>query len=310
MKAQLLDILRAGEDYVSGEHLSTCLGISRVAVWKHIQKLKACGYPIVSASKGYRLDSDPDTLFPWDFPERESRIHYHEEVTSTMDIARELARGGCPAFSVVIAGRQTRGRGRLQRKWKSSDGGLYFTLVVRPDLPAIHSAWVNFAASLEMARVLRADYGVEAGVKWPNDILVSGRKLAGMLSEMEVEGDLITFVSIGMGVNVNNNTRGIEPPAISLKEILGREVPRKTLLARFLDRFENRMDHQSLESVIQEWKPYAVTPGQTVKIVTTRDIIEGVAVDVEPDGALLVRTDTGEIRRVVYGDCFHTGPSA
>jgi len=305
MKGKILKELRSRKDIVSGEYLSSALGISRVSVWKHIHKLQELGYNVLSASNGYQLIGSPDILFPWEFAGRESSIHYFSELSSTMDMAKDLARKNCPDFSVVIAGRQTKGRGRLNRQWLSDDGGLYFTLVLRPDIPLPMSSRVNFLASLTLARVLRDMYQIEAAVKWPNDILVDGRKLSGMLSELEAEADRVFFINIGMGINVNNDPTGVEPGAISLKNMLGREISRVRLLARFLDEFEDRLKNAEFENIISEWKQYTVTLQRQVRIVTQREVTEGLAVDVDENGALIVKLADGSIKKIIYGDCFH-----
>ena len=305
MKGQILNILRSGQNVVSGELLSKKLGISRVSVWKHLQKLRESGYDIAATPKGYRLESESDLLFPWEFPGREQKIHYFEEVISTMDIARGLARKGCPDFTTVVAGSQTKGRGRLQRNWLSAKGGLYFTMVLRPGIPPGLTPRISFSASLVMARTLREMFDVNAMVKWPNDILVDNRKVAGMLSEMEAEADRVSFVNVGLGVNVNNDPTPEVHTASSLKRILGREISRRWILDRFLDEFENKVKDASFENVISEWKGYTVTLNQQVRIVTTRDVTEGIARDVDEDGALVLELEDGSVKRVLYGDCFH-----
>jgi BirA family biotin operon repressor/biotin-[acetyl-CoA-carboxylase] ligase len=305
MKAKILKELRSRKDIVSGEYLSSTLGISRVSVWKHIHKLQELGYNVLSASNGYQLIGSPDILFPWEFAGRESSIHYFSELSSTMDMAKDLARKNCPDFTVVIAGRQTKGRGRLNRQWLSDDGGLYFTLVLRPDIPLPMSSRVNFLASLTLARVLRDMYQIEAAVKWPNDILVDDRKLSGMLSELEAEADRVFFINIGMGINVNNDPTGVEPGAISLKNMLGREISRVRLLSRFLDEFEERLKNAEFENIISEWKQYTVTLQRQVRIVTQREVTEGLAVDLDENGALIVKLADGSFKKIIYGDCFH-----
>ena len=305
MKAQILKLLRLQNTIVSGEELSTALGISRVSVWKHIHKLQELGYQIMSTPNGYRLIDSPDIPFPWEFADRDYNLLYYPEVSSTMDTAKELARKDCPNFTVVVAGRQTRGRGRLKRQWLSDDGGLYFTLVVRPDIPVLLSSRVNFLASLTLARVLRELFQIDAAVKWPNDILVDGHKISGMLSELEAETDRVLFISIGMGINVNNDPSGVEPGASSLKKITGREISKKMLLARFLAEFEERIKRADFENVISEWKRYTVTLNRRVKIVTHKEVSEGLAVDVEQDGALILELADGTRKKIVYGDCFH-----
>ena len=221
-----------------------------------------------------------------------------------MDIAKEMARKGCPDFTVVIAERQTQGRGRLRRVWQSAAGGLYVTVVLRPDLPVLISSRVNFLASMTLARLLRDGYGVAAGVKWPNDILVQGRKLCGLLSEMEAEGERVAFINIGIGLNVNNDTAGVEPPAISLKALLGREVSRRELLTRFLDEFEAGIAAGAWDAVIPAWKAYSVTLNKPVRIVTLKEELRGIAVDVDENGALILRESDGSLKHIIYGDCF------
>jgi BirA family biotin operon repressor/biotin-[acetyl-CoA-carboxylase] ligase len=260
-----------------------------VAVWKHIQKLQELGYDIESGARGYRLRSSPDSLHPWEFPGREDRMVYLQEAPSTMDLAKELARKGCPAFTTVVAGRQAHGRGRLRRVWSSEEGGLYFTVVLRPRIPVLWSARVNFLASFTLASILRQGYGVDAGLKWPNDILVGGRKL---------------FINIGIGLNVNNDPPKVQPPAVSLKALLGREVARRELLSRFLDALEQGLAAEPWDRVIGEWKTGSVTLNRPVRIVTTKEETRGIAVDVDENGALLLRQDDGTIATVLYGDCF------
>ena len=306
MKSRILKYLQDADEVLSGEQMSAMLGVSRVSVWKHIQSLQTAGYPIESTPKGYRLDDRPDVLQPWEFPDRENRMHCYGEVDSTMARARLLAREGCPEFTVVTADRQTRGRGRLGRSWHSQAGGLYFTIVLRPALPPQLSSLTTFAAGLTWAQLLREDYRIEAGLKWPNDLLVGDKKLSGMLAEMEAQGDLLTFVNIGIGLNVNNNPTAEEPSAVALAQLAGKRLSRRDLLAGFLDRFERRMaDPGALDNIIAEWKPLAATLNRPVKIVTTRETLEGIARDVDESGALLLERPDGTLQRVIHGDCFH-----
>ena len=305
MKSQLLKILKVNTNFISGEALSKQLGVSRVAIWKHIQKLQTCGYDIHSGPKGYRLIRSPDTPFPWEFPERESRMHFFETADSTMDIARELARKGCPDFTVVMAEIQTSGRGRMDRNWWSPQGGLYFTLVMRPHLPPVKSPLVNFCAAFVLARTLQDFCNVDARVKWPNDVLIHGRKVSGMLSEMEAAGDQVSFVNIGIGINMNNDLPPDLPSATSIKNISGKTCSRKAFLSEFLDRLEKRIHQPDLAGVIAEWKACSATLGQQVRIVTRQGVTEGKAMDVDPTGALVVRTTDGVLEKIYYGDCFH-----
>jgi len=305
MKEKILQLLTQQEGIVSGEQLSSVLGVSRVSVWKHIRGLQDAGYPIESHPKGYRLASSHDALFAWEFPDRTPNYHYEPETSSTMDVARKLAREGCPHFTVVAAERQTRGRGRLQRTWYSTDGGLYFTVVLRPQLPPMLSFKVNFCASFVLARLLRHMFDVPACVKWPNDILVGDRKICGMLSEMEAETDVVSFVNIGIGLNVNNAPEADEPRAVSLKSLVGRDVSRKDLLGKFLEAFEDHLKNRMQDDIIESWKTYTSTLGRPVRIVTVHETSEGTAVDVDETGALVLQLPDGSLKKIVYGDCFY-----
>ena len=245
-----------------------------------------------------------DSLFPEDFPERASKIHYFPVADSTMDIARDMANKGCPNFTVVIAGTQEKGRGRLKRVWLSSQGGLYFTIVLRPEIPAVLGPRINFFVSLTLAETLRKMFGINALVKWPNDILVEGKKISGMLSEMKTKDDMVLFVNIGIGINVNNDPKPKEQRADSLKGLLGEKVSRNRILAKFLDELERSFNNIDYDKIIVEWKKFSATIGRHVKIVTSRETTEGLAVDVDEDGALVLKLCDGSIKKIVYGDCF------
>jgi len=305
MKGQILNILRTASGMVSGRALSAQLGISRVSIWKHIKKLQEVGYDIRTSPRGYLLVGSPDVPYPWEFGDMAPKIHYFDELGSTMDIARDLARKRCPHFTVVIAGCQKKGKGRLKRIWLSSEGGLYFTIVVRPKIPPVFSSRINFAASMVLARTLRRMFNIHALVKWPNDILVKGRKLSGLLSEMDAEMDMVNYINIGLGINVNNDPTPHEPAATSLKQILGRDVSRKDLLKRFLEDFDHVLNDSDLENIVSDWKRYADTLNRQVRIVTAHEVWEGFAVDVDVNGALVLKLAEGSLKKIIYGDCFH-----
>ena len=305
MKSRILKIFRSAKDVVSGETLSAELGISRVSVWKHIQKLQECGYDIDAGAKGYRLRNAPDIPYPWEFPGRGNRIHYFPEVSSTMDIARDMARKGAPHLTVVIAGRQTCGRGRLRRVWHSDDGGLYMTVILRPDIPLQWCFRVNFAASLTLCRMLRRETGVSAAVKWPNDILVNGKKLSGMLSEMEAEAGMVSFITVGIGINVNNDPTFLETAACSLKQLTGAPLSRRALLAAYLNELEDYLRHADSENTINDWKTMNCTIGKQVRVVSMQETSSGCAVDVDPSGALILKLADGSLKKILYGDCMN-----
>jgi BirA family biotin operon repressor/biotin-[acetyl-CoA-carboxylase] ligase len=304
-KQRILHLLKQADAVVSGETLSAQLGISRVSVWKHVKGLVRDGAAILSTPKGYCLQHDGDSLHPFHFDARQERIHFFKETGSTMDEAMRLARKGCPDFTVAVAQRQTRGRGRMQRSWVSADGGLYFTVVVRPAIPMVMAGLVNLAAAVDMAGVLTSAYGVDAGVKWPNDILVGGKKICGILSQMEAEGDQVVHLNIGMGLNVNNYPEQAQPAAVSLRSLLGRTLPRREIMVAFLDAFERRLAAWDAGGVIDQWKSRNVTLGKPVRVDTLRQSFEGMAVDLDENGGLVLQMADGARQTVVHGDCFH-----
>ena len=306
MKEKIISILiQADGKVVSGVELSKNLNVSRVAVWKHLQQLKESGCDIESTPKGYILKNQGDILFSNLFPKREDLIFFFPSISSTMDKARDIARKDGLHFSVIIAGEQTRGRGRLNRAWLSSRGGLWFTIILKPDLPPPLAYRLNFAASICLAATLKEHLGIDATVKWPNDILVNGKKLAGLLSEMETRGDMISFVNIGIGLNVNNDPEKDEPNAVSIRKVLGKSVPRRPILSAFLDSFEAMILNIDQENVIHKWKASTSTIGKQVTLKTHKESFHGLAKDVDDTGALIIVQPDGIEKRIIYGDCFH-----
>lgn len=221
-----------------------------------------------------------------------------------MDEARRLARAECPSFSVAIAETQTKGRGRLVRPWYSRAGGLYFTIILRPNLPPEACFKLNFLASICLARLLRRRYGINAEIKWPNDILVNHQKLVGMLSESNISSNRVNYVNIGIGINVNNTPPETTPEATSIKHLIGKPVPLPPLLSEFLDEFETGVKNMDNIDIIPEWKRYGIPFSRRVTVVTTGEKFKGIAEDIDAEGALLLRLTDGSLKRVIYGDCF------
>lgn len=305
LRQKIYTILQESGDFVSGEAIRTDLGVSRVAVWKHIQALVKSGITIESSAKGYRLVKSDDSLFPHEFGERSSRIHFYEELGSTMDAAKELVREGHGTNCIVIALKQSSGRGRLRREWLSGDGGLYFSLVACPDVPVHLASMVNLAAATEMSLVLQKNFQLEAAVKWPNDILIDGLKICGILSQMEVEGGQLDYITLGIGLNVNNTPEQDVPTATSISSLLGRTVSRRDILSSFLDRIEPALAAFDPQTVIEKWRKVNCTIGKEVEIVTVKEKLAGKAVDIDGQGGLILQQENGKRITVLHGDCFH-----
>ncbi len=301
MRKGILRALYQAKGYISGELISKRLGISRVAVWKHIQTLKREGYIIDASPKGYKLISSPDLLLPDEFIGLRQKVYYLKEVSSTMDVAKKLAKRGEEA--IVIAETQTSGRGRLGRRWHSQKGGIYFTIILRPRIGPAHAQIINLMAAVSVARAIRSLFNLEAKLKWPNDVLIRGKKVCGILAEMEAEMDVIKFVNLGIGINANNPISLYEVGATSIKEELWRDISRKELLMCVLNEIEKRRSLLG-EEIISEWKALSSTINKKVRIIMQDEVVEGEAIDIDTDGALILRTDKG-IRRIIAGDCIH-----
>jgi len=305
MKGKILKALRGSGDYLSGETLSKQLGISRVSIWKHIRSLKGDGYIIEASPKGYRLVSSPDLLLPCEFPGLEQGIHYFREIGSTMDAARELAKKGAGEETIVIAEAQTRGRGRLSREWLSPKGGIYFTIILRPKISPGYAPRINLMAAIAVATTIRKLFGLKAELKWPNDVLIEGKKVCGILAEMNAETDVVNFVNVGIGINANSSVPRFEKMATSLKDALGKEISRKEFLSALLVEIRRWQALLMEGDLLEEWKKLSTTLNRDVKVVAPGEAIVGQAIDVDNTGALIIKERNGSLRKAMAGDCIH-----
>jgi BirA family biotin operon repressor/biotin-[acetyl-CoA-carboxylase] ligase len=304
-KRRILTALRDCSHNLSGQTLSERLGISRVSIWKHIRGLKEDGYVIAASPRGYRLVSSPDLLIPYEFPDLYRKIHYFREIGSTMDAARELAKKGANEGVIVIAEAQTCGRGRLSREWLSPEGGIYFTVILRPRVNPAYAPRINLMGAITVAATIRQLYGLQAELKWPNDVLIAGKKVCGILAEMDAEMDIINFVNVGIGINANNSITRFDKTATSLKEELGGEISRKEFLSRLITEMERRQPLLMEDGLLTEWKKMSVTLGRQVRVMSVGEEVTGRAVDIDATGALILKGRDGSLRTVLVGDCIH-----
>jgi BirA family biotin operon repressor/biotin-[acetyl-CoA-carboxylase] ligase len=305
MKGQILNALRQSGVYVSGETLSQRLGVSRVSIWKHIRSLKKDGYVIESSPGGYRLVSSPDLLLPYEFPDLEQRIHYFSEIGSTMDAARELAKKGARERTIVVAEVQTRGRGRVSRQWLSPEGGIYFTIILRPRMSPAYAPRINLMAAIAVAAAIRKLFGLKVELKWPNDVFIAGKKVCGILAEMDAETDVVNFVNVGIGINANNSVTRFEKTATSLKEVLGRKISRKEFLRALIVEIERRQTLLMEADLLKEWKELSATLNKKVRVVSLGEEVMGRAIDIDATGALILKANDGSLRTILAGDCIH-----
>jgi len=309
-------LAEAGDEFVSGEAISGKLGLSRAAVWKHVESLRGQGYRVDAVpARGYRLAAVPDRLTPLELRpllnthDVGRELHWFEEIGSTNDQAKELAVEGAEHGEVVVAEAQTSGRGRRGRVWSSPPRrNLYLSVVLRPDLPPARAAELTLVASVAVCDALR-HAGVEAGIKWPNDLLVSGRKIAGILTELAADPDRVQWVVIGIGVNVNTRAEDfpedLRGEATSILLERGVPAPRALFAAACLTALEEWLDRHAedgFEVVREAWRERSVTLGKRVSVLADDREVVGVAEDIDPQGALLVRDGDGEVHRFLAGD--------
>jgi len=319
LDAQILKALRAaGDKPISGADLSGHLGVSRAAIWARVEELRSLGYEIqASPHLGYKLVGVADVLHADDLISRLGKtrvigrdIRVFQETTSTNDIIEKFARDGVKEGVAVFAESQTKGRGRLGRKWTSPPKkGLWFSLLLRPDLRPHETTQLTVASAIALRRAIETQTGLEPEIKWPNDILIGGKKVAGILTEMNAEVDRVKYVILGIGVDVNLNPRDFPPElkriATSLKIESGKSVLRAELavnILRELDTDYQRICSDDFEDVAEEWEKHCKTIGREVVIRTGSREIRGRAESLAEDGALLLRTEHGRPERIVGGD--------
>ena len=302
-RRRILDSIADGP--VAGPAMAEELGISRAAVWKHVEALRNSGFEIESRGEGYVLAGVPEfggaaVEYGLDAP---FEIEYHDSIGNTNDRARELADAG-ERDVAVLADEQTGARGRLDRAWSSPSGGIWLSLVCRPEIPPAQAPIYTLAAAVATTEAL-SSVGVEAGIKWPNDVLVDGKKLVGILTEMEGEADRVSWIVVGIGINANVDGDTVPETATTIRERVG-DVDRAALTRELLERFEALRNDP--ESVLPAWRAASVTLDRRVRVETPGDEIVGRAVDVEFPGTLVVETESGQ-RRVSAGDCEHLRPT-
>jgi BirA family biotin operon repressor/biotin-[acetyl-CoA-carboxylase] ligase len=316
--AKILSALRENPDGVSGAQLAERLKISRAAIWSRIEELRKLDYDIeASPHLGYRLVSSPDMLHADDLLARLGKtkiigrdIQVFEQTTSTNDVIEKLARDGVKEGVVVFAESQTRGRGRLGRKWISpAHKGLWFSVLLRPDLRPQETTQLTVASATALRRAIQSETDLKPEIKWPNDILIRGKKVAGILTELSAEVDRVKHIILGIGVDVNLDagefSAELKKTATSLKTETGESVSRAELAAailRELDFDYSRICGGKFSQVADEWEEHCATIGRNVTVHIGERKIRGRAESLDDDGALLLRSEHGRLERIMGGD--------
>ena len=311
--ADALSFLVPGE-WVSGEDIARRQGLSRAAVWKQIQALRKRGYRIASSTRrGYLLMDQPD-LLDADRIKKDLVTNWLgrnllilPEASSTNAVAMSSI-SQQQSGSVILAEIQKEGRGRLSRSWASPPGGIWMSLVLKPDIPLSRVYRINMAASVSICRAI-SRLGLEAGIKWPNDILIREQKVCGILTELGAQMDRLDYVVVGVGLNANNETAAFPSQwrSTSLTSELGRGIDRCALIAAILNKMEKAIDNMESQEIHEEWRSLSLSLGERVRISSAEGDLTGQVVDLDGDGALILQQGR-EKRRILAGDCIHLRP--
>lgn len=312
MKEEILRLLRNADGYISGQELCNRFGVSRTAVWKAINQLKEAGYEIeAQQNKGYRLMAAPDlmteaeikSLLHTDWVAKE--VLYFDTIDSTNTKAQELAEKGYPSGTLVVADKQESGKGRRGRSWVSPSGtGIFMTLMIKPDINPNNASMLTLVAALAVAKAITSVTGEEAMIKWPNDIVVNGKKVCGILTEMNAQFDYINHIVVGIGINVHNESfpEEISQMASSLMiEAGGKRFHRAQIIAETMSYFEQYYDTflktQDLSALVREYDKLLVNRNKSVRVLDPKEPFDGKAMGITPKGELIV--DTWESRKLV-----------
>lgn len=317
MRSRLLQLLRkSAHSFISGQEISRQLGVSRTAVWKHIEELRKNGYELEAVPrKGYRLVSEPDRAGE---DEIKAKLHtdifgqhivYKEEVTSTQEEAHELSRNGAEEGTVVIADEQLKGKGRLGRQWLSPPGsGLWFSTILRPDIPPQKAPQLTLLTAVAVCEGIREATGLDPQIKWPNDILLNGKKVAGILTEMQSDPDRVQAVIVGIGVNINQDSfpKEIVAIATSLRvESGGIMYSRADIISVLLKRYEHWYEHylkHGFSDVKKRWESLTFTIGKKITATTMNKTVVGTAAGITDDGVLILKNDDGTVEYIYSAD--------
>lgn len=312
MKEEILRLLRSADGYISGQELCNRFGVSRTAVWKAINQLKEAGYEIeAQQNKGYRLMAAPDLMTE---AEIKSLMHtewvakevlYFDTIDSTNTKAQELAEKGYQSGTLVVADKQESGKGRRGRSWVSPSGtGIFMTLMIKPDINPNNASMLTLVAALAVAKAITSVTGEEAMIKWPNDIVVNGKKVCGILTEMNAQFDYINHIVVGIGINVHNERfpKEISQMASSLMiEAGGKRFHRAQIIAETMAYFEQYYDTflktQDLSALVREYDKLLVNRNKSVRVLDPKEPFDGKAMGITPKGELIV--DTWESRKLV-----------
>lgn len=316
MKTAILRYLREADGYVSGQELCERLDVSRTAVWKVMQQLQAEGYEIEAVrNRGYRLKESGDAYTQEELQSVISsrwagrNLVFLKEADSTNNVVRTLADQGAPEGTLVVTANQTAGKGRRGRSWVAPEGSsIAMSILLRPEFAPERASMLTLVMAMAVARGIRETTGLDAGIKWPNDIVTDGKKLCGILTEMSTEMEYIRYVVIGVGINVSMKEfpEELREKATSLELCLGRPVKRALLIdacmRAFEDYYEKYLQTLDLSLLQEEYNRELVNVGKEVTVLAPGGDYNGISHGINREGELIVELPDGEIRNVVSGE--------
>lgn len=315
IRNRLIDMLFTSEQFISGEEIATKLNCSRTAVWKHIKDLKNNGYAIESVpKKGYRLTSKPNRIskdeinFQLNTTRLGKEVYYHESVQSTQELAHKMALEGAKEGALVIADEQVSGRGRLGRAWHSPKGtGIWMSIILRPNIPPQQAPQLTLLAAVSVVKAITRKTGTSPEIKWPNDILINGKKVVGILTELQAEADRVNSVIIGMGINVNVDKFPEELTSIatSLKLEANTTIDRAALVKAILEEMEKLYDtylNEGFGIIKLLWESYACSLGKMLTARMIKGEVYGLAKGITAEGALILEDESGKTHYIYSAD--------
>lgn len=320
MKNKVLEALyeKKGE-YVPIDDLASKLEIPVSSVQEHITSLENEGYMIeMSSDKEFMLKEDLTLLLPHKLKDKLNtryigkEIHYFREVDSTNEVAKKLAREGAPEGTIIIAESQSRGKGRRGKKWISPLGGAWLSIILRPNTLPINAPQLTFIAGVAAAQTIKDEYGLDAGIKWPNDVLIDNKKVCGVLTEISTEIDTIDYIVTGIGIDANIDVNLLPPElrdtTTSIKSELDHDISRMILVQKFLGNFETMYDEfnkGNFQEILRKWRQLSKTIGRQVEIRKGTEFVRGEAVGVNSKGALILELEDGTLQKIISGECRH-----
>ncbi|MGB9978373.1 biotin--[acetyl-CoA-carboxylase] ligase [Methanobacterium sp.] len=320
MKNKVLEALyeKKGE-YINIDDLASKLEIPVSKVHEYITSLENEGYIIeISSDKEFKLKEDLTLLLPHKLKDKLNtsyigkEIHYFREVDSTNEVGKKLAREGAPEGTIIIAESQSRGKGRRGKKWISPLGGAWLSIILRPNTLPINAPQLTFIAGVAAAQTIKDEYGLDAGIKWPNDVLIDSKKVCGVLTEISTKIDTIDYIVTGIGIDANIDVNllpsELRDTTTSIKSELDHDISRMILVQKFLGNFEtlyDKFNEGNFQEILRKWRQLSKTIGSQVEIRKGTEIIRGEAIGVNSKGALILELKDGTLRKIISGECRH-----